>query len=743
MAHKKKICTVALEQPIEACYEAYTYAPLVIEQRRKIGLEPAGPRGLKNSLAEELAAKVDPKVDKAIKTIPQVETMTRELISSNRDMIEELEKHVPHFRSTLETAMRPVLEDSVLKAKEKVAEKIYRDVSGCDSTGKVVFDPEHIINARSEKIFEDFNIEDAMAQEFRPFPIWHKYELPELGVFFSEEVCLVSEGFTYPACGKEFTLLPNDTIKESWSSEAIETDDSVSSETTSSDSTTTIKNDTTLTLTQTIENKIDKTTDIKLSRSLNLGVKTKLFKVLNVDIGSKNSGSFDFKRFVSSSNKSTSEDKRTFMRSVVQTLKSSTSLTRTRKLTTTEKASFSRSLTNSGETPLHYVEREQHCVYSVFHKRTNAQLAWSGCIDNPGRNLCRPQDFESNHAEEIAAIRQKWASKPAPASLGARPENRRMCTETFTSSKSGELWNGGVDFENTFQISIPAGYAYIGASADIEILHHSTDIASQLVMSQPGGGITGTGNISVHIRVANRRFHREQLSYRVCYDVASLEAIEWDRQLEIWRTDQANSEISTLREAKELEYSAFLESDLAREALSQEIFEKYFGIDNIQDCCRFIARLERIFDFEKLSYRLLPSWNAQGQGCEKSEPVNLYNALCAHFYLPFHPGRELEGYQILAAINAVPQHGSIPAQIAGYINEINAMRETLFNRVFDPSDGWAEKLDKPNGYCLTPYDTDNTDHEADFESLLNYQLIDAHTITVPAGKRVEMRPDLC
>jgi len=248
MTHKKKICTVALEQPVEVCYEAYTYAPLVIEHRRRTGPATSGPRGLKDTLAQELSAKVDPKLDKALKAVPGAAELTHELISDNVNSFKEIEKHIPNFRATLEASMKPVVESSVLKVKEKVAEKIYRDVTGCDANGMTTPDPEHIIAERSDKVLEDFNIEEAMAQEFRPFPVWRKYELPELGVFFSESMCLVSEGFTYPACGKEFTLLPHDTIKESWSSETVTNDDSVSTETASSDVTTTTKNDTSLTL---------------------------------------------------------------------------------------------------------------------------------------------------------------------------------------------------------------------------------------------------------------------------------------------------------------------------------------------------------------------------------------------------------------------------------------------------------------------------------------------------------------
>ena len=197
--------------------------------------------------------------------------------------------------------------------------------------------------------------------------------------------------------------------------------------------------------------------------------------------------------------------------------------------------------------------------------------------------------------------------------------------------------------------------------------------------------------------------------------------------------------------AKELKHlNEFLLSDRVAALIEKQIFEKYFGTDGTAECCALIARIRSVFDFGLLSYTLLPNWNEFGTGCQNTDPVTIYTAKCLNFYLPIKPGKEWDALAILISINVIPANAALLAQIAGYITSVVNLRDTVFNRLFDPT-GWEDEIDGPHGYDLTPYNTANTtEWNAAFESSLNYQLIDINVVTVPCGGvRKELRTNIC
>ena len=197
-----------------------------------------------------------------------------------------------------------------------------------------------------------------------------------------------------------------------------------------------------------------------------------------------------------------------------------------------------------------------------------------------------------------------------------------------------------------------------------------------------------------------------------------------------------------MKNCKKLELDAFLETDQAHQAIVRRIYQDYFGVTSIEDCCKLIAKIQKIFDFNSLCYSLLPSWNELGEGCQKSQSVNIYNAKCLHFYLPVKEGKEIEAIALLVSINAIPWNSQLAAQILAYVNQIQNMRDTIYNRDFDPT-GWDVKFDQPKGYDMTPYDTANPDWSSAFETSRNYEVLGAFTINVPCGERLEPRPLLC
>lgn len=743
MSHKSKICNKALATHIEECHKAFTYTPLVINRHRWLDYDREEPRGLPAAVDAELREQVEPRLKEARAKIPDAEEVAAKLMGNNSSLIKDLRSEMPELEANLRAAIDGSVVRVMAENSEQLEQQVTREAAEAAGVEVSLDDPAAAIAARERRIQADLDLEAAQDAQLTPFPFWQGYELPELGIFFTEKVCYRPEGLAYGPCGKEFTVLPGDKIKESWSQSLSSEENEEQSEDITTDVETTTQQDNSTTLTQSFENTVKR--DFKAGFSAEASLNAKVpFKKIPVKFGLSGDTSVDYQKLVKQAAKTSSEDKRSFMHKVVRNLKTSLSTSTSRTVTSKASSSFERTLINKNNAPHHFIERDQYCVYSVHHKRTNAQLGWSGCIDDPGQGLCRPQDFEEDHAEEIAAIRQKWQNAPVPAHLGPQPPHERRESDVHHWSQPSNFGSGSHNFVRGIQVNIPDGYAYVSGSADVEIVasnpsNGTGDITGE-ISSQPGAG---PQNFGVRISLQNRFMRPESISFKVVYYVTTPEGQAWQNRVDVWREEQAEAEIGALRAQKEAEFEEFLLSDRLSAEFERLIFANFFGVTNIKDCCRFIGRVRSIFDFDALCYSLLPSWSHDGDKCQKSDPVNIYTAKCAHFFLPVIEGREHEAISLLISINAIPWNSYTAPQIWGYINAIRNMRDTLFDSAFDPT-GWSEKTDPPLGYQLTPYDTsDEENWDTAYESSLNYELLDAHVITVPCGKRIEVRPDIC
>ena len=742
MSHEKKICNTALATHIETCHPAYTYTPMIIDRRKWEHFDKEEPRGLPAVVAAEVDQATAPAIAKAVRALPSAAEMREKLLSDSSSTIKALRKQLPDIDERLNLAVGATLETARAEAETRIIAEVTEATAAATGIPMDIANPADVIAQRERAADAALNVEEA-AMDFRPFNYWTRHELRELGIFFTESVCYRPEGFAYAPCGEEFTLLPGESWEEKSSERETSSDELTESESSSTSTQSTATDEGSQTLTDSYEKtvKTEFGTEHSVESSFKLGIP---FKLLKIDLGAKTTGSVDFSHMVTQTNKSSREDKRSFMRKVVQTLKSSTSASRKRKLTTDVSTSFTRNLSNDGDCPAHYVKRDQHCVYSVHHKRTNAQLAWSGCIDDPARDLCRPQDFEEDHADEIQAIRHKCANMPPSDEFGAKPATERRCTEVEHWAHAGNIFQGTTTFNRGLQASIPAGYGYVAGSADVEIV--SSKPAGEGdgdITAQPSHGSSGFLTFGARLSIRNVKFSTEEMSFKVCFDVMTPAGLAWDDKVSTWREQQAQAEIDALKAKKEEEFGKFLLSERAQAEVERLMFAEYFGVTEIKDCCAFISRIRGIFDFSKLSYSLLPTWNHDGDHCQRSEPVSLYTAKCLQFYLPVREGMEWEALKVLIAIQAIPWNPWTAPQIWGYINAIRDMRDTLFSSTFDPT-GWADRIDDPMGYQLTPYDTDRPRRwKTPYESSMSYQLIDAYTVTVPNGTRTDKRPALC
>jgi len=738
MSHKEKLCEPALASHIEVCHEQCTYTPLIIS-RRMIPVQP---------VAMGLPALVNSEVNDQLNSrLNEVNEQTQNYLKRLKDDVNKAfeaktakAKSATYNTQKLKDVTIGALELEAEMQMERMAHDIKKEIQE-ESDGRYdLRNPERAIDARLGTLREE--LIKKMDKDLGDFEIntFQSYELDGLGMFFKEAVCYRSEGLTYSPCGEEFSILPGEKINESNVLKTAITQEDTKELTITENLTTKDSNEETETFSNSYDRTVKKETDIKLASeaSFKLGIP---FKKIKLDLSSKRSSSINFKKVITEVNKSAHTLTQKRFHEVVRNLNVKNSTKSTRKESINNEISFNRTWENKTDKTLHYIKRKSFCKTSVIHKRLNVHLAWSGCIEDPGRDLCTPDNLEDKNAARIQEIRDRWQTANPPTSLGSRPTARKVCTNVHRGSNS-LAHIGQSNFSQSFQYTIPSGWTYAANSASVDVGYHSSTVMDTEVQSQPSGGATGGVQFRARVRLKNIGLKKEEVDFKVCFNILPAAAADWDAQVEQWREEQAQLEIDAFLERETERLTQFLASDQARAAVERRIMEKYFGITNITDCCKLIARLRDLFDFDQMCYSLLPAWNELGEGCQRSNPVNLYTAKCLHFYLPINPGAELEAIALLNSVNAIPWSPSVAIQVLQYVQAIINMRNTLYNRLFDPT-GWDVKFDQPLGYQMTPFDTTNTDWESAHESELNYELVGAFALNVPIGERIDCRPSLC
>lgn len=743
MSHKEKICNTALTSHVEFCHEQHSYTPLVVSKHLWEKLPEK--TGIKNLIKEELDQKIIDRQNVLKETSRKVEMELKETIDNALDKSckkidastqKGLNISMQDFKHSTFRAIDEELEQKLKQSYKEAVQEIINDSKGVLDLNN----PQKAIEFKENEIAKMISDVPEEKMVYQPIPLHQTYELEGLGLFFKESVCYRPEGFTYAPCGKEVTIMPGEEIKESnVLTTTIKEEDSENTTITQS-ITSTDKEEEVNTFTESYENTLEKETDIKLSKESSFKIKIPL-KVVNLDLSSSTSGAIDFNKIIKEVNKSSHTNTRTRFNEVIRKLTIESIQKSSRSLTSTNEYTHNRIWKNDTSTPQTYVKRKSYCKTSVLHRRHNVQMAWQGCIDNPARDLCTLDTIEERHATDIQAIRDKWQQATAPAEFGPRPKGKKVCTSPFRDYNH-PLHTGVSKFRQDFQYTIPNGWSYDHNSASVNILSNSSGVEEKLVYTQPSAGARGGVSFNAAVILDNRWGKREEVVFSVCFNIVPDTAIVWDTKVQAWRDEETQKEIDAFIAKHIEELTQYLATDQARASVERRIMEDFFGVTVIEDCCKLISRLRKLFDFDSMGYSLLPTWNEFGEGCQKAFPVNLYTAKCLHFFLPMQSGKEREALQLLASINAIPWSIQLIPQILAYVQQVQNMRNTLYNRIFDPT-GWNIKFDQPKGYDMTPYDTSNTDWDAAHESDLNFELLGAFTINVPCGERIDTRPLLC
>ncbi|MFS4493046.1 hypothetical protein [Maribacter sp. 2308TA10-17] len=733
MSHKEKICNPALTSHIETCHEQHSYTPLVVN--RGIWKDIPQKPGLKSIIASELEEKTTSIVSELKSSYNKKAQNIKNVLNKvfDKEGEESIKSSIKVATSDLK---KPTFEVIDIELQNQLSKSIELAKEDAIKSSKGLLDganPEKAIAVREEKIRELVSNYDEKEIKYKPIPSNKAYELEGLGMFFKESVCYRPEGFAYSPCGKEITIMPGEEIKESNVLTTIVKEDNSDEQTIKQEFTTTDKETDVETFTDSYEKSLKKETDIKLSReaSFKIGIP---IKKISLDLSGKANGSINFNKIINEVNKSSHTNTRTRFNEVVRKINTSSTNRSSQSFTSTDKYTHIRNWKNETDSPQTYVKRTSYCKTSVIHKRHDVLLAWSGCIDNPARDLCTPDNLDVRHAEDLQAIRDKWKYAIVPAEFGSEPKDENV--ETYTHIKDNNI--GGVWYRPSISHQIRDGWFYIGDTADAHV-DASVKVEGDRIESQPSHGATGTVTFVTRVDTS---FTRKPIYTKISFKIRSLDAQNWHNKVNSWRNEQAQKEIEEFLATETEKLNKYLATDQARASMERRIMEDFYGVTPIEDCCRLIARLRNLFDFDNMGYSLLPSWNELGEGCQKAFPVNLYTAKCLHFYLPIHAGKESEAISLLASINAIPWSQQLAPQIFAYVQQIQNMRATLYNRLFDPT-GWDAKFDQPKGYDMTKFDTSVENWSAEHESDLNCELLGAFTINVPCGERVDKRPLLC
>jgi hypothetical protein len=733
MSHKQKVCETAAVAHIETCHPQCSYVPLVVSHRIFDHAVEAT-----HGLAETIDREIDSALDDARKEIEVQSSALRTKFSESIASGDEKTQRKTDAALSWQAVSSTLVPDFERRLNEAAAQALEtRRTALVQKTGAALnkLDAMRAIEARLPRRFEEIGATLAEPLAFEPIRFLQYKEVDQLGLFFTESVCYRCEALAYEPCGEESTILPGEKLSYTNTLTVTEKEAESTKETTSQVLTTKDSLEDQDTLESSYERKLKKETDIKSALEAGFTIP---FKKIPIKIGFKDSA--DFNKIVEEAGKSSSKSTRTRFQQVERELKVSASIERNRSIESELNVSYQRVWENKTDKPLTYIRRQSWCKTSVIHKRTNVQIAWSGCIQNPGRDLCTPDNLEEKLAPSIKLIRDKWQKATPPAEFGPRPANQTHCT---SEGQYSSLIGGRRSL--SLAASVPSGFIYFGNPA-IEITNNSTTVmpSGNSIDSAPGAGATGAISFNVTIELRNRIAHKETATVRVCFEISPLAAKDWDDRVAEWRKTESDEEVAALLKAKQAELEKFLASEQAHAAITRRVMEDYFSVDANKGCCELIKRLHKLFDFDRLCFTLYPTWNANGTGCQASRPPTIYTAKCLSFYLPINPGMEAEAFALLGAVGAIPWSTTLLGQYLAYAQQVDLMRSTLFDRAFDPT-GWNEKFDQPMGYQVTPYDTTSEiQWDAAHETSLNYQVIDAFTITTPCGGfRIDPRPMLC
>jgi len=600
MSHKEKICNTALTSHVEVCHEQHSYTPLVVS--RRIWRESPRKSGLKSVIESELEEKTTSiigELENSYKS--KVETIKNALTKVFDKESDANRKTFQQFSTTELKAPTFEVIDEELKNQLDVSIELAKEDIIKSSEGLLdANNPERAIEVREGKYKDLVNKLNDKEIKLESMPFNNTYELEGLGIFFKESVCYRPEGFAYSPCGKEMTIMPGEEIKESNVLTTIVKEDDSNEQTISQEFTTKDSEKDVTTFTESYENKLKKETDIKLAQetSFKIGIP---IKKLTLDLSGKVSSAFNFKKIIDQVNKSSHTNTRTRFNEVIRKINTSSTNSSSRSFSSTDKYTHIRNWKNDTDTPQTYVKRKSYCKTSVIHKRHDVHLAWNGCIDNPARDLCTPDNLEVRHAEDIQAIRDRWSNASAPAEFGPEPQGRKECT-SLHYKKWGVLFIGTRESIGHFQFPIPAGWSYEGGSASVQITRKDGELdIPPVIFNQPQNGATGNANFKAQVIIKNNR-GSEFVEFKVCFNIIPDTAVEWYNKVNTWRDEQAQKEIDAFLAEETKKLNQFLATDQARAAVERRIMEDYFGVTPIQDCCKLIARLRKLFDFDNMGY---------------------------------------------------------------------------------------------------------------------------------------------
>lgn len=423
---------------------------------------------------------------------------------------------------------------------------------------------------------------------------------------------------------------------------------------------------------------------------------------------------------------------------MVSSYKTTVTVSQTQSDTATSAVTFA----NTSDVVKHYLFRRMFRVNAISHERYDVRMVWSPCIEDPGRDVRNLVPGEAAFPKEIKAIRDKWNAMQPPAELGSPPANQTVCS-SWSGQQSGEYT--GRSYDDNVSIPIPSGYVFGNAYIDKTDEQGDPGVS---IDSQPAAGATGVADFVVHIglRGALLDRNREKVNYHVCIvAVPGPELMgQWNTTVQTWRDEQAKKEIDAFLATKQdqiknLDASAWPPSELMR-----RIIADYFGDPSAYASCEIVEMLERVFDWQNLSYSLKsPWWNptAAVDGLQ-SLATTFENASFADCHVPLAKGYEEEAIAFLVAVGVIPSQQLLLDDIQYYLDDMRQNVEPLFERTYVPGPADPLEIDGPCDILLTELGEDTWRHA--YESQLKFQVLDRWVLALPtAGVHYEEIPALC
>ncbi len=370
-------------------------------------------------------------------------------------------------------------------------------------------------------------------------------------------------------------------------------------------------------------------------------------------------------------------------------------------------------------------------VLHISHERFDANLCWTPCIKDPGSMIREYTPNREDYPDEIAEIESKVYE-----GCISKPQYRTRKSDPVYHENG--LYDNR-DYEYHVDIRIPEFYEYYDAWVEADT---SSDNGASPVSVQ-NYRVIGDNILRVNVK-ADLGFN-DTFSAIVYAKFKLTDEAKNDSSLQepICRANKIQEEIDNFLARKKREINEnFIPNASLNSEIMRRIITKYFGSFQPSSCSD-INNMMKLFDWEKLSFKLFPKWwnDTTLINGKQSPPINFHNAGMAKIFLPLKYGNEEEAITLLHAAGILNVSDPLD-YMREYIDIITTLKNTVYKDPEIDSTVAKTEIIKPCSIDMTPIKSD--DWNNNFEHDDGFNVLGRYAIVIPTdGIDIEETNEFC